>query len=762
MRRRIQCMEIGIQMGKRRLKRQLSLVQVVMLGTAGAISAEIFVLTGHAAAMVGPALVLALVLGGLLSYSVALNYCELATTYPETGGAMTYVREAYGANLRSFLVGSMDCLSSTFYSALSAVGFAYSLRVFIPGLPIVATAFAVVAVFVVLNMLGVSNVGNVQIVLGGLLLLVFAVYVLLGMTRPGGFSWETFNSAGGFFIYQGVWRNLSRLLATVALLYTSYVGFEVIADDAEEVSNPDRTIPAGILLSLTLCILIYSAVAMVTVGTVPWRELATSDTALSDAVQRFAPSWGLAMMVLGGILATVTSLNTAMLSATREAFTLSRDGQWPRVMSRLSRFRTPTVTILVIGAITCLIAALGSVDFLSYISSSGYLFVLFWASLAMIRLRKLHPDVRRPFKVPLFPLTAYLAAASCLLIIAFAEWRALLFGAAVIALCTIFYFLRRPVATAVGNRSKALEEARDRILIPVANPKTAMSLVHLATILAQAAEDTSVCVLTVVQVSTQLRRDLANRLVARLSRHQQHLLQQVDDEARSRNVPLYTKLASASSIPEGVLGQLDGSIKLVLMGWPGPLEGETLARNVVKVVLQSARAHVAVLLDRGLQEVRRILVPVGGGPHSRLAIRLACEIADQEHAEVVALRCFCETPDVEDLEDQMLALREIVEDELGSVPPQMATRLSHAGSVAAGILEEAARQPYDLIVVGASEEWADADHLFGTVDDKIAQQAPTSVLMVKRHESAMISWIRRQTKRQDSNGDLTPKSDKNK
>jgi amino acid transporter len=123
-------------MAKRRLKRQLSLMQVVMLGAAGTIAAEIFVLTGHAAAMVGPALVLALVVGGVLSYSVALNYCELATTFPETGGAMTYVREAYGANLLSFLVGSMDCLSSTFYSALSAVGFAYSLRVFIPSLPV--------------------------------------------------------------------------------------------------------------------------------------------------------------------------------------------------------------------------------------------------------------------------------------------------------------------------------------------------------------------------------------------------------------------------------------------------------------------------------------------------------------------------------------------------------------------------------------------------------------------------------------------------
>ena len=96
-----------------------------------------------------------------------------------------------------------------------------------------------------------------------------------------------------------------------------------------------------------------------------------------------------------------------MLSATREAFTLSRDGAWPRFLSRLGRLRTPYVSILAVGLVSGLVTAIGLVDFLSYISSAGYLFVLFWASLAMIRLRKRYPNLKRPFRVPLFPLTAY-------------------------------------------------------------------------------------------------------------------------------------------------------------------------------------------------------------------------------------------------------------------------------------------------------------------------------------------------------------------
>jgi amino acid transporter/nucleotide-binding universal stress UspA family protein len=734
-------------MSKRRLKRQLNLAQVVMLGTAGTIGAQIFVLTGYAAGLAGPATILALLVGGLLTYSIALNYCELATAFPVTGGAMTYVREAYGNNILSFLVGSMDCLSSTFYAALSAMGFAYSLQVFFPGLPVVFTAIAVIAVFTVLNVLGVAKVGNTQIILGGLLLLLFAVYIVLGFVRPAGFHVETFLAGGSFFIHPDAVTNLSKILRTIALIYVAYVGFEVIADDAEEVQNPTRTIPLGILISLTLVLILNVSTVLVTLGAVPWPELARSpETALTDAVQRFLPGWGVPMMAIAGIIATLTSINTSMLSATREGFTLSRDGTWPRAMSRLGHFHTPYVSIVVIGVISCFVATVGLVDFMSYISSAGYLFVLFWASLAMIRLRKQYPDLKRPFKVPLFPLTAYVAAATGFLIIAFTEWKALLFGVGVLAVCSVYYYTRRPVGELLASRARNLEKARDRILVPVANPRTAESLVHLATILAQASEDTSVCVLTVVPISPDVPEETQERMLARLEPQRQVLLNRIADEAQKRNVPLYTKLRVASGVADGVLDEVSGNVKLVLMGWPGPLAGEALAHNVVNEVLMTARANFAVLLDRGLKGVRRILVPVGGGVHSRLAIRLAYEIAAREGAHITALHCLCEECEFEELEDRMAFLREIIEDELGSVPSRFTTRLAQAADVAGGILEETARQPYDLVVVGASEEWSVRSRFFGTVDDQITEQIACSVMLVRRYEPAVISWIKRRVK----------------
>ena len=216
---------------------------------------------------------------------------------------------------------------------------------------------------------------------------------------------------------------------------------------------------------------------------------------------------------------------------------------------------------------------------------------------------------------------------------------------------------------------------------------------------------------------------------------------------------LYTKVRHAPSVAEGILEEIEQSdnVKLLLTGWPGPLDPQALAENPVKVLLQQAHTNVAVLLDRGLGDVRRILVPVGGGPHSRLAMRLAYEIGRAGRAQVVALRVLNghAQPDDEEVEDKTALLAEIIEETLGAVPSIFSLRVAQAKSVPEGILAEAAAEPYDLIVMGASEEWALSTRLFGSVDDWIADKAPCSVLLCRRYEPVAISWLRRQVKRME-------------
>jgi nucleotide-binding universal stress UspA family protein len=525
----------------------------------------------------------------------------------------------------------------------------------------------------------------------------------------------------------------------------------VIADDAEEVKSPDRNVPLGILISLTLCTILYPLIALVTLGTISWSELAGSDVALTDAFARFLPGSGPLILGVGGILATLTTLNSSMLSATREAFTLSRDGMWPRVFSRLSHFRTPYIATLVIGGIICCIAAIGLVEFLSYISSSGYLFVLFWSNLALIRLRKRYPNLQRPFRVPFFPITAYMAVGTCFLILIFTELRALGFGVGLIAGLSCFYYAAPVVNRVYSEHTQKVEKLLNRILVPVANPKMGARLVYFATILAQAIEDTSICVFHLAHAPHESsapsklrngRRDAASQAFS--------LPDQIMREVHRRNVPLYTKTRHGSSIGRGILDEVQSNhnVKLILAGWPGPISPNGGTENPIQILLEKAPTNIAVFLSHQSRQIRNILVPIGGGPHSRLALRLAYEIAEQENARITAFHTFPNTAETEEVEDQMISLHQVVNEELGEMPARLTTRVARAESVITGILDEMRRQSYDLLVMGASEEYGSRTRLFGSVDDWIIEHVENcSVLLVRQHERAVIHWFRRRLKR---------------
>lgn len=174
---------------------------------------------------------------------------------------------------------------------------------------------------------------------------------------------------------------------------------------------------------------------------------------------------------------------------------------------------------------------------------------------------------------------------------------------------------------------------------------------------------------------------------------------------------------------------------------------------MVKDVVHSAPCDVAVLRDRGVENIKRVLTPIGSGPHARLALRLAWDIARAKGGSLTVLRIVPEPEGV--CEVEMDVLRQLIEDELGEVPEAVTFRLTCNDSIVDGIMEEAAQveeeDGYDLIAIGASEEWFLKDLLFGSVTDQIADQAPCSVLMVRRYEPAPVSWMRRMVKKGEYN-----------
>ena len=735
-------------MSKRTLKRQLNLFQVIMLGTAGTLGSGIFVLTGLAADVAGPATLIAILLGGFLSFSIALNYSELATMYPETGGAMTYVREAWGKGLLSFLVGSMDSISSTFYTALSAVGFAYSLSVFFPFIPIIPVAIGAIILFVVLNIRGVTNVGNIQIVMGAGLVFAFAVFIIAGFLSDKGFSVTTLFPEGRVFPEVGFLKNTSVLLKTIALIYAVYVGFEVIADDAEEVKNPSKNIPIAILVSLVVIMVVYSLTVIVTLGTLPWQQVAGSATALSDAIKVFMPGVGVTIIAMAGMVGALTSINSSMLSATRETFTLSRDGNWPIALSRLNRVRVPFMAIIMIGVISILITAVGVVDFLSYITSAGYLFVLFFSNLAMVTLRKKYPDIHRPFKVPLFPLTPILASLTCVVVIFFSDLSAILFTVGVILVFSIYYFGKIGVELWQESHRRDLSPGRWRVLMPVLDINESDSLMKLGALMAESEKDLNMCALTVVSSTGQVDQEAPGTYVDAIRQQRREILDHFIHYAVDRNVPMYTKTVTGPTLADGIVNEIrnDPNVKLLLMNWLEDRPGKDPINRIARRVITEGKTSVGVFKDKGLKKFENILVPVGGGLNSRLAVHLANDIAMHEGSQVTYIRVIPEEIDEETNEDMISYLQEILLTTLGEIPANVSLSIRYSLSIADAILEECNSNEYDLVMMGTSSEPV-AGSLFGKICDRVVKESPYSVLVVQRYQSAPATWLRHQAKR---------------
>jgi APA family basic amino acid/polyamine antiporter len=740
-------------MAKKQLIRTLGLAQIMMLGIGGTMGAGVFVLTGHAAGLVGPAVILVFLLAGLQSLPNSLSYAELASSFPIAGGGYAYISKAT-RGLLPFSVGWVSWFSNIVYGALSAVGAAYSLKIFLPFLPVPLTAVVLITIFVIISLRGSEEAGRTQVILAGVLLASLAAFVVLGLVMPGGFTWATFNAGGGFFIHEGLLKNLLQILQAVTLVNVMFVGYEVIATTAEEAKAPGRNIPIAIVGTIFICAVVYCAVAFVALGVVSTSMMKTSSTPLADAASHFLGGWGAPLLGLAGIIATLTSLNAALLSAARVSLALSRDGYLPAFLSRIHpRLKTPLPAILISGALIALAAISGDAVFLSYVSNFGFMYLVFFTNVSVILLRRKFPDHERPFRTPWYPVTPILGCLGIIVVEVFTELHALVVGIGLIGVGLIVYQLRRPVGRAVEAAVQTVEAAHQEILVPVANPLTAESLIKMAVILGQAREESTLAALSVVKIPGTTPLELAQDILDRQDNGRVLLLKRVADYAHEQGVPVRTLLRAVRGISSGILGVAEArsGVGLILMGWRGQLTTQRVAGSVVKDVVSSAKCDVAVLRDRGIGEgeIKHVLVPVGGGPHARLALRLAWDIARGEGGSLTALRFLPKAGEV-DMEVEMEVLRQLVEDVLGGVPKEVTFSLNRSDSIVEGILTESARVAYDLIAIGASEEWFLRNLLFGSIPDRVADGAPCSVLMVRKYEPAPVSWLRRMIKRNNS------------
>ncbi len=379
------------------------------------IGAGIFVLTGLAAEIAGPAAILVFALNGVVTVLTGISYAELASAIPKSGGGYVFVREVFSGPT-SFLMGWMLSFAYMIAGALYALGFSSNFVEFVhlywAGLPTgpvwhILYALTVVGLFALLNAVSTEASGGAETVVTIIKIIILLVFAGFGAFAVEGSNFEPFFAKDDSSV---------AILKAMGLTFIAFEGYDLIATVTEEVENPRENIPKAIFISLVATVAIYLIVVWVAIGTLGAEELGRAgETGIAEAATSFMPTIpllgeGAALIVFGAVFSTVSALNAVVIASSRVVFAMGREDQLPNPLGQISaRFGTPLAAVVVSAAVM-----LGSVVFLPIeqvgrVSSLFFLVSFVVVNWSVIRLRNRRPNMRRPFEMPFYPAIPILA-----------------------------------------------------------------------------------------------------------------------------------------------------------------------------------------------------------------------------------------------------------------------------------------------------------------------------------------------------------------
>ncbi|CAI50470.1 transport protein (probable substrate cationic amino acids) [Natronomonas pharaonis DSM 2160] len=426
------------------LERTIGLSGGLAIGIGTMIGAGIFVFPGLAAGRAGPAAALSFAIGAVIALLVALPASELATAMPKSGGGYYFISRGLGT-LAGTIVGLSLWFGLVFATAFYLVGFGYyavdALREvgFAVGEGIVIPlALLFGAAFTVLNVTGTENAAKLQNGIVALLLSILAVFLSAGVLTSLGVVGEP--SAPEQFLPAGA--GIGIVFSTAALVFTSYLGFAQIATVAGEMKSPGRNLPLSMVGSVLVVGVLYVLTIFVATSAFGATRLSELGETAMVAVGRelLGPAGALAI-IIGGLLATMSSENASILSTSRAIYAVSRDGLLPSAASRINlKYGTPHVALGMAGGPILALTWTGRVEILAEVASFLHLVMYGLICIALIALRRDEPSWYDPdFRTPGYPVIPILGAVASFALIAFMQPLSRILGIAVIIGTAVWY-----------------------------------------------------------------------------------------------------------------------------------------------------------------------------------------------------------------------------------------------------------------------------------------------------------------------------------
>ncbi len=392
-----------------KLKRELGLFSLILIGIGGTLGGGIFVLLSEGVELAGIWLPLSFVVGSVLALSVALMYGEIASSVPAAGAGLEFLFTAYDKKMLPFVVSWLTILGDLAFVSLNLLGLSYHLRLLVP-LPPLAISLVVLALVTFVNVKGTKAIGRFQTIVALFLLLLLGGFLFFAGRR---ISWE---KARPLFNLGSL--SITGILSGAALVFTSFIGYEDLAAMAGEAKKPSKNLPRSLVLTVVISSLIFLLICVFALLLVPVNELSRTETPLLVVAKKLGPVPTLLIRITA-IVATFTSFSVTLFMASRKLYALSKYNFFKNFFAELNENQIPTNSVLFCAFTTVFLVMSGSVSFMAYLGNSTYFITLISLSLGLFLLRKKRPHLKRPFKVPFYPFSLLFIALFCLVLLFF-------------------------------------------------------------------------------------------------------------------------------------------------------------------------------------------------------------------------------------------------------------------------------------------------------------------------------------------------------
>jgi len=417
------------------LKRHMGLFQLTMYGVGLTLGAGIYVLIGEAAGFAGNSMWISFGLAAIVAIFAGLSYAELTTLFPRAAAEYVFVKNAFKSEFIGFLIGWLTAITSMIVGATVALGFGGYFAQFLD-IPITLSAISLLGGLSLVSFIGIRQSAWANTIFALVTITGLGIIIFLGFTYEVTEPVDYFESPTG----------MTGIILAFVLIFFAFIGFEDMANVAEEVKRPKKTLPRAIILSIIITAVIYILVSLSSVRILNWDDLSQSAAPLADVATRGLGIEGGITMSAIALFATASTVLITLVAGARILYGMAKSGSLPSIFSRVhSKTGTPWVAVIGIFVTSVTFAFIGDIVIVANIVVFAIVITFAMINLSVILLRYVRPDEIRPFRVPLnvgkFPILPLFGFIITVYMALQFELEIILAGVGIIGAGCIFYLV---------------------------------------------------------------------------------------------------------------------------------------------------------------------------------------------------------------------------------------------------------------------------------------------------------------------------------